>query len=259
LRTAPGAATRLLEPLQGLKDAKMWLTLGALAATASASFWLGRLSTPAELAPVGLAAAELAVAELAVAEHESPLDARNAASRVAPAPGAAPAIASASWAASLLDSPNGAVSSLAPSAQEATGSARAAVPATLPHTMLSDTTLPDKTPPDTLFPSNPRPSEPLPSNEPSLRRGTRARSVGLAAEIEQLARAEAALRQGRPEHALRVLEQRSVRHLLEQAAALRAIAECELGVATASRSVRDVLERWPDSAFQARIARACPP
>jgi hypothetical protein len=50
-----------------------------------------------------------------------------------------------------------------------------------------------------------------------------------------------------------------VQHLLEQAAALRAIAECELGVATASRSVRDVIERWPASAFQARIARACQP
>jgi hypothetical protein len=235
LRTAPRPATRWLEPLQGLKDAKMWLTLGALAATASASFWLGRLSTPAELAPAGLAPTMLAAAELAAAEQESPL-------------------ASASWAASLLDSSDGAVSSRAPSVPEAASSARAIVATTLPDTMPADAMPADAMLADPLLPS-----KPLPSNEPSLRRGTRARSLGLDAEIEQLARVEAALRQGRAERALRLLEQRSVQHLLEQAAALRAIAECELGVATASRSVRDVLERWPASAFQARIARACQP
>jgi hypothetical protein len=266
-RVTPRAATRWLEPLRSLeplKDAKLWLTLGALAATASASFWLGRLSTPAELAPTELAGAKLAGAELAAAEHESPLDARGAANRFAPAAGAAPAIASASWAASLLDAPDRAVSSVTPSVPEAASSARAAVHAPLLDTMpgdtaLPDTPLPDTALPDTLLPSHPRPSQPLPSNEPNLRRGTRGRPLGLAAEIEQLARAEAALRQGRPARALRVLEQRSVQHLVEQAAALRAIAECELGVATASRSKRDVLERWPASAFQARIARACPP
>jgi hypothetical protein len=50
-----------------------------------------------------------------------------------------------------------------------------------------------------------------------------------------------------------------VQHLLEQAAALRAIAQCELGVAAAATRARDVLERWPASAFQPRIARACGP
>jgi hypothetical protein len=82
-------------------------------------------------------------------------------------------------------------------------------------------------------------------------------SLGLAAEIEQLARVEAALRQSRPAHALVVLEERSVQHLLEQAAALRAIAECDLGSAAAARRARDTLERWPTSAFQSRIANAC--
>jgi hypothetical protein len=239
---APRAATRLLETLRSLeplKDAKLWLTLGALAATASASFWLGRVSTPAELA---------------VAEQGSPLDARGVSS-LAPAAGATPALASASWAASLLEAPDRSVSSRAPSVPEAASSTPPGVHAPLPDAMPGDATRPDAM----LLPSNPRPSPPLPSNEPNRRRGTPARSLGLAAEIEQLARAEAALRQGRAAHALRVLEQRSVQHLMEQAAALRAIAECELGVATASRSMRDVLERWPASAFQARIARACRP
>jgi hypothetical protein len=214
-------------PLHGLRDAKLWLTLGALAATASASFWLGRLSTPAELAPT-----EFALAGLTLADLPPALDAHRPERVVAPPAEPTPALASASLAAPLVDAPDRAVSNLEPSSLAlssvpqpepgAAGGARAAS-----HT------------------SRPR-------------AGTQAqRSLGLAAEIEQLARAEAALRQGRAAHALLVLEQRSVQHLKEQAAALRAIAECELGVATAAGSAREVLERWPASAFQPRIARAC--
>lgn len=212
--------------LRGLKDAKLWLTLGALAATASASFWLGRLSTPAELAPT-----EFALAGLTLADLPSALDARRRESVVTHPAEAMPALAAASMAASLLDASEPAVANLTASS---------------------------------LAPSSVPPPEPggarAASHTPRPRVGTRAqRSLGLAAEIEQLARAEAALRQGRAAHALLVLEQRSVQHLKEQAAALRAIAECELGVATAAGSARDVLERWPASPFQPRIARACQP
>jgi hypothetical protein len=233
-----------------VRDAKLWLTLGALAATASASFWLGRLSTPAELAPAGLAGAELAPAGLAPTELVSArvgpaLDVRTAASLMAPAPeaGARPAaggaLSPANVAASPLDPSDRLMSSGAPSLAIAAGEVRAPARTSLPHAMLSLAKLPP---------------------EPAVREraGARAqRSLGLAAEIEQLARAEAALRQGRAAHALVVLERGSVRHLLEQAAALRAIAECELGLSTAAGSARDVLERWPASAFQPRIARAC--
>jgi hypothetical protein len=229
LRTAPRALPAWLEPLQGLRDAKIWLTIGALAATASASFWLGRLSTPAELASVEVASVELVSAGLAPA-----LDARRAETVVAPPAEPAPALSSASSTASLLDASEHAESSQAASSQAPFTRAPSVPDAAAAAGAVLHTSLP--------------------------RGGTRAhRSLGLAAEIEQLARAEAALRQGRAGHALVVLGQRSVRHLQEQAAALRAIAECELGVATAAGSAREVLERWPTSAFQARISRACLP
>jgi hypothetical protein len=216
-------------PLHGLRDAKLWLTLGALAATASASFWLGRLSTPAELAPT-----EFALAGLTLADLPPALDARRRESVVTPPAEATPALASASMAASLLDASEPAVANLA-----ASGLAPSSVP-----------------PPEPGAAGGARAA----SHTSRPRAGARAqRSLGLAAEIEQLARAEAALRQGRAAHALLVLQQRSVQHLKEQAAALRAIAECELGVATAAGSARDVLEQWPASAFQPRIARACQP
>src|SRR5690349_1542242 len=48
LRIAARTTPRSFDPTLGLRDAKLWLTLGALAATASASFWLGRLSTPGD-------------------------------------------------------------------------------------------------------------------------------------------------------------------------------------------------------------------
>lgn len=241
---APRALPAWLGPLQGLRDAKIWLTIGALAATASASFWLGRLSTPAEVASVEVASFEVTPVAVVSAGLAPPLDARRAETVVAPPAEAAPALASASLAASRLDAPELAESGQAESSQAES--------------------------------SQPVSNQPLATRAPSVpdaargagavlrtsltRGGTRAhRSLGLAAEIEQLGRAEAALRQGRAGHALVVLGQRSVRHLQEQAAALRAIAECELGVATAAGSAREVLERWPASAFQARIARACLP
>jgi hypothetical protein len=81
-------------------------------------------------------------------------------------------------------------------------------------------------------------------------------SAGLAAEIERLARAEAALRQGRSSSALSELELPAA-HLVEQAAALRAIANCELGRGAAVLGAGEALRRWPGSAFAPRIRAAC--
>jgi hypothetical protein len=244
LRAAPRALPAWLGPLQGLRDAKIWLTIGALAATASASFWLGRLSTPAELASVEVTSFEVASVEVVSAGLAPPLHARPAETVVAPPAEAAPALASASLAASPLDAPELAVSGQAESSQAESSQPVSSQPPSTRAPSVPDAASGDGAVVRTSLP----------------RGGTRAhRSLGLAAEIEQLARAEAALRQGRAGHALVVLGQRSVRHLQEQAAALRAIAECELGVATAAGSAREVLERWPTSAFEPRIARACLP
>jgi hypothetical protein len=82
-------------------------------------------------------------------------------------------------------------------------------------------------------------------------------AADLGAEIEQLARAEAALRQGRASAALAQLERRAVQHLVEQASALEAIARCELGAESGRDRARTVLQRWPASAFVARVRDAC--
>lgn len=262
LRAAPRARPRFLDPLHGLRDAKLWLTLGALAATASASFWLGRLSTPAEGAE-GLEAqrdgrvsvsSSLETSRFESDSSESDSFERHSSESsraalgvgaLAPlesgiAPPAGPSLASAAVASPLLDPASASPSS-----------------ATTPLASIPDAPN-DGSAPRAAGTRAPNPAA-LARDKPGQRRLDRRslRSSGLAAEIEQLARAEAALRQGRAEHALAVLEQRSVQHLLEQAAALRAIAQCELGVAAAATSAREVLERWPASAFQARIARAC--
>jgi hypothetical protein len=241
LRAAPRARSRFFEPLHGLGDGKLWLTLGALAATASASFWLGRLSTPAEEGGAIEAQTSASVALLASSESdrtESSMAAIGASALgllEAVAPSARPTSASPTFA----PRPLAAAAQLA-AVPAAVSDERAAPLGGVVHTPQHASSARAK---------------------PGLRRdGARSlRSAGLAAEIEQLARAEAALRQGRAEHALVVLEQRSVQHLLEQAAALRAIAQCELGVASAPSSARHVLERWPASAFQPRIMRACGP
>jgi len=82
-------------------------------------------------------------------------------------------------------------------------------------------------------------------------------AIDLGAEIEQLARAEAALRQGRAGAALAQLERRAVQQLVEQASALEAIARCELDDAGGRERARTVLQRWPSSAFVARVRDAC--
>jgi hypothetical protein len=245
LRAAPRARSRFFEPLHGLGDGKLWLTLGALAATASASFWLGRLSTPAEEGGAIEAQTSASVALLASSESDRT---ESMAAIGASALGLLEAVAPSARPTST--SPTSASPTFAPRPLAAAGQL-AAVPAAV-----SD----ESAAPPGGGVHTPQHASPARA-KPGLRRdGARSlRSAGLAAEIEQLARAEAALRQGRAEHALVVLEQRSVQHLLEQAAALRAIAQCELGVASAPGSARHVLERWPASAFQPRIMRACGP
>lgn len=212
----PGSAPvpvprRWLEPLQGgLSGGKLWLSIGALAATAGASFWLGRLSMPA---------AERHELDAIVAPTSAPAAAQGAlplGDRQAPA---------------NLPSTDGVEASLAAGGLPG---ANAAEPG----------------------PKNPAARKPLAAG-PKAPRARDSLGAGLAADIEQLAQAEAALRQGRAANALSVLDQRRVLQLLEQAAALRAIAECELGSEAAARRARGVLERWPGSAFQARIGNAC--
>jgi hypothetical protein len=205
LRPAP----RPVESLLGLARGKPWFAFGALAITASASFWLGRVSSPAEDArrlDPAVVASVLATPTLSTLPR--PPSAALAS--------AAPVAASASPAPSGEASPAPTAALGAPAIHASLDLERRRVPAARPR-----------------------------------------ESSGLAAEIEQLARVEAALRQGRAEQALILLERRTVHQLLEQAAALRAIASCELGVAAAARAARDVLERWPASAFQPRIANSC--
>jgi hypothetical protein len=104
------------------------------------------------------------------------------------------------------------------------------------------------------------------------------RASGLGMEIEQLARAEGALRAGNPGRALAQLGELRKPRLLEQAEALRAVAECEIEVSRSDSAraqsagrlalerssparvpahARAVIARWPASAFQARIRDAC--
>jgi hypothetical protein len=230
LQTAPRVAGGLREPLRAVREAKLWLTVGALAATASASFWLGRLSTPADDArPQEARTIESSLLERGLAP---------------PASGEQP-LAHARSTLPVLDL----------SASTAPGTASTETASVEPP--VGDVAVRDVPGPSDA--SRARGNPGVARNEPGSRRsGTPAqRPLGLAAEIEQLTRAEAALRQGRAGHALAVLDQRSVRHLLEQAAALRAIAQCELRGAAAAGGARQVLERWPASAFQPRIANAC--
>lgn len=92
------------------------------------------------------------------------------------------------------------------------------------------------------------------------------RATGLRADIQRLSLADAQLRGGRPSDALRLLAPPVVRELREQAAALRAVTGCVLaaanaagaaGVAAAERDARAMLERFPDSPYEARVRSAC--
>jgi hypothetical protein len=227
---APRATPGFLQPWQGLNGSKLWLALGALAATAGASFWLGRLSTPTDEARVAASSVTASSVTASSVTASDVVVSSVAASRVGAPTELAPVLAPAPEVPEVLAT----LESAAPRASAASMGSAASTASAGPIARAAE-----------------RPAAAQRGAPPA--RG----SLGLAAEIEQLARVEAALRQGRPAHALVVLEQRSVQHLLEQAAALRAIAECDLGGATAIRRARDTLERWPASAFQARIANAC--
>lgn len=221
---ASGPAWGPLAAVLGSGAGKLALGLGALAATAGASFWVGRVSAPvgAEHAPGGAALAALPIAQAfapavpAAAPGDRALLDARALERRADAPLAD---------APLADVPTGgakhAATSAAPPEAVRVGASRAKSLLARPSTLAA-----------------------------------RAPSVGLAAEIERLARAEAALRQGRAQPALAELEQPAV-HLVEQAAALRAIAECTLDRAAGAASAREVLQRWPASAFAPRVSAAC--
>lgn len=178
-RPAPSAATARTWAARS----KLLYTLGALAATASASFWLGRVSREAPQDPP---ASSLVAADQprALAEaHPAP-----ELLAIAPMPMPAP---------------------LRTAARQAPGA----------------------------------------GGKPSRGR--------LAAEIAQLTKVEAALRQGRADAALRHLDARAIHELIEQSAALRAIAECSLGRRHAEQKARALLAHWRESAYQARVRDAC--
>jgi hypothetical protein len=128
------------------------------------------------------------------------------------------------------------------------------------------------------LPAPPAPSQPeavppppgaaSPSPAPAAPRVQAAppRASGLRADIARLMRADAELREGKPSSALRLLARPVVRELREQAAALRAVAGCMLAFAPAARAeaaaaarrdARAMLERFPDSPYQARVRGAC--
>lgn len=231
LHRAPRAPVwRLSQALSGSSMSKLWLALGALAATAGASFWMGRASLP-DGAPSASPTSAL----------EAPVQAPVA---VLPQRPAQAADAARTEAAPLPEAP-------APSGPSLAAGARA-------------TSRDDTGPRAELAAGASRPA-PLDegANEVGVLRAKRTRSpeapaspMGLSAEIQRLARAEAALRQGRVQQALVDLETPAA-HLQEQAAALRAIAECTLGRTSAAPRARDTLLRWPTSAFAPRIREAC--
>ncbi|HTV20402.1 MAG TPA: hypothetical protein VMG12_17080 [Polyangiaceae bacterium] len=244
-RPLPPPSRRSLESLFGLNASKLWLALGALAATASASFWLGRVSTPSIEVRDEATVVE-SVSASAVSSTAGPSSAVSPSSRLA-----VPMLPAPSLRATLVPPPS---------------------PEMTPHTLATGA---DVLPASAAQRAEGRPSpqanapaiyasapthDAIAVHKPRARASERPKArdpLGLAAELEQLAGAEAALRQGRAERALLLLEQRSVHHLLEQAAALRAIAECDLGTVSGADGARSVLARWPGSAFQTRITRAC--
>jgi hypothetical protein len=189
----------------GLGSTKLVLAVGALAATAGASFWLGRVWTP-PAEPREMSANFLPSESDALARSAAP-----AASELAPSPESSTLEASSTpktWAGD--DVPPSASSTLGGGVRSRPGAR-----------------------------DRPRPS------------------TGLAAEIERMARVEAALRQGRPARARDYLDQRKAEHLVEQAEALRAVADCQSGLESSAVRAEQVLRRWPASAFQSRIRDAC--
>jgi hypothetical protein len=198
---------------------KLLLAIGAIAASNGASFWFGRVSSRVEQVAPQAAAAPAPVAP--------------------PLPAALPAALAAAGLAPAGLAPAGlAPAALAPSEQEA-----ALPPPAGAKSVASSTT-----------PTAPR------AHSPAIPRG-----AGLRADIQRLSRADAQLREGKPSDALRLLGAPVVRELREQATALRAVAGCtlaaskasEAGVAAAERDAQAMLERFPDSPYEARVRSAC--
>ena len=240
-RTPRGPAWRLSSALPRSGLSKLWLTVGALAATAGASFWVGRAS---------------------VAERTQPASATV----VVEMPVQVPVAASREMSQQMSGTPRAMLQEVLqqlPAASVQPAEARA--DAVSKGASLGPSA---RSPDDTMHTevgSGVRAPTPLDAGaNPSIApRAKRASSpevppspLGLSAEIARLARAEAALRQGRATQALIELEPPAA-HLHEHAAALRAVAECTLDRAHAAPAARETLERWPASAFAPRIREAC--
>jgi hypothetical protein len=221
-RAAP-PAWRLGSALPSLSAGRLLLAVGALAATAGASFWVGRASLPEGTHRVGATAAAV------TASTPAPPATANTPAPPAAAEAPPPAAAAMNAAQSEPARPD-----------EARAKPRDAAP---PPAAALDAAI-----------SRVRHAKraPLPESAPRVA----APQLGLSAEIQRLARAEAALRQGRPEQALVELAPPAA-HLLEQATALRAIAECTIDREANVSHARETLARWPSSAFSPRIREAC--
>jgi hypothetical protein len=212
LERAPGTPTGRLPLLSGSAMTRLLLALGALAATAGASFWVGRASVPEEPERPSATAAE---APLQVASEASPAVATS----VQQPP-------------RLDEATNAGGGQLARSTSVPIEAAALRAPRSIP------------------------PRAVPPRAGPARALAPQTAPLGLNTEIQRLARAEAALRRGRAQRALVELEPPAT-HLREQAAALRAIAECTLDREPAAARARETLLLWPTSAFAPRIREAC--
>lgn len=223
----------------GVSAGKLALAVGALAVTASAAFWAGRLTVagadPGEDAASTTLTAPLAAPGPAVASRAD-LGGRAA---VTPLDRERP---------SAIASDEGPRDDL-----ERVGAQQRPALATVPAAVARVTKSAPERRPGVAVPAGRSLDERPPSDT-------------LGAEVAQLGRVEAALRRGRPAEALAALQGLEIRQLAEQATALRAIARCEaegragapqVGAGSESAELRALLERWPHSAFAARVRRAC--
>jgi hypothetical protein len=235
-----GIMSRSVQDRLALGSTKLVLAVGALAATAGASFWLGRAWTPpaepsAMTASVGPAETDALARSRVLTTSELPAVSHAAVSHAAVSHAAVSHAAVSHAAVSRAAVSHAAVSRAAMSPASATQKTPAADDAP---------PLASSPPADARRQGDGAPGKPRPSS-------------GLAAEIERMARVEAALRQGRPARALEYLGQGKAEHLVEQAEALRAVAGCQSGMKSAALGAHEVLQRWPASAFQSRIRDAC--
>jgi hypothetical protein len=215
---------RSLQRRLALGGTKLALAFGALAATAGASFWLGRVWTPSPEPgatvgtfqppdPVSLSRSHAVAADIGAFRARAP----DTPGRPALGAGSQIVVDGA------IDTQVAGTEGASQAGEASESSARAAAPSGRRR--------------DGLAKVHP--------------------ATGLAAEIERMARVEAALRQGMPARALEYLEQGRTEHLVEQAAALRAVARCEGGFDSSALAAADVLRRWPASPFESRIRDAC--